>query len=282
MADTEQVVKNLTLVRTQEETIVASFDTPGLTNPHKYQLFQLNNQVPAFRSIANFDGKLAKSQRIELTPNDLLDNRGSFYVLDVTSTKSSYSTGLLDLSSKQVNNEFDMRKRGIQPGVCQVLPSGFKIYWTVSNSVKTSCSKGYTVVIDGPSSNVVTVPCAQMEYEIGVTEIGVYKIRVESRENNELGAYFIIQVRTKETRDCINKLVVNATSKWIDNKLKLAWQESSVVANSNILIDSYQIIAKDDTGNVVAKTLKRIEVKNENTDTFQYVFNVIKGIMDKK
>ena len=45
-------------------------------------------------------------------------------------------------------------------------------------------------------------------HDVGVSDSGIYKIRVESRENNELGAYFILQVKTKETRNCINNLVV--------------------------------------------------------------------------
>ena len=271
-------MKNLTLVRTQEEIVVVSFDTGRVEKPHKYRLYQLDTggQDAAFRKIIDFDGTAEQRQQIELAPRQLLSNRGSFYIFDITNTKSSYSTGLLDLSSKQVKNEFDLEKRGIVPVQCEILQSAFRLVWSVSNSVKESCSRGYTVVIDGPKSNVVTVPCSKLLYEVTLSTAGIYKIRVESRENSELGAYFIIEVSTKGTRNCINNLVVNTTAAWIDNnKLQVRWKESAIVTRGNVLIDSYQIIATDDSGQTNAKKVKRIEATTDLSDTFEFFFDSI-------
>ena len=250
-----------------------------MNSAHDFRLYQLDSQKTKFKEIVDFTGLMSVRQKIEISPAQLLNNRGSFYVRDLTTMRSSYSTGLIDLTSKALESKIDTEKWGIQPSSCIAKPTEkIEISWIISDSVKKSCSKGYTVVVDGPISNVFTLPCTKSSFSNDLSDRGLYKVRVESRENDELGAYFIIS--SDETSSCLSDIVINASYSWTDDsKLRLQWAENDLMASAKIEIDSYQIFVKDDLGEVVwAKIIERIELVLESEEFLVYQ---IAGLKEK-
>ena len=126
------------------------------------------------------------------------------------------------------------------------------------------------MVVDGPTSNVFTLACSESEFSSDLEQSGIYKIRVESRENDELGAYFIIPA--EETVTCMSEVVVNATYEWTeDSKLRLQWTENDVIGPAEVEVDSYQIFVRTEGGKVVwAKIIERIELILESDQFLAY------------
>ena len=273
MLDEAEAVNNVTLIRSQQNQIVLTFDMgKSLLTAHKYRLYQLDNDKAKFRNIFEFTGNTERLQKIQISPTRLIADQGSFYVLDLSSSKSSYSTGLVDLSEKSaLNPNFSESRRGIQPLSCALEGDKLTLSWVVSESVAKSCQKGFTVVVDGPSSNVESLPCSANRYEMKQSNPGLYRVRVESRENGELGAYFLVEIGDDSSRICVDTLVGNSSYVWASG-LTIQWEEAPVVRRAKLLIDSYEVIVKKDALLVSAAKALRIETLTSSDLVQRYSF----------
>ena len=71
------------------------------------------------------------------------------------------------------------------------LLEGYKLpHYTYMDTVRKSLHSGYSIVTHGPKSDFKNVACETNSAIFGSTDLnlsGTYGIRIESRENNELG-----------------------------------------------------------------------------------------------
>ena len=196
MSDATDFLRNLTLARVQENTIQVSVLSEVTSYKQEFDLYQLHSGRKKFMQIASFESGTGPGHKFEIPPSSLLKETGSFYIRSKQSLVGSYSTGLLDLSQKET--AIGVISQGIQPVQCRENQDGgwAQIEWKVSDSVRESCVAGYSVVTTGPKSDYKTINCGLTEMTLSPQDLdieGTYGIRIESRENKELGIGLEIQ-----------------------------------------------------------------------------------------
>ena len=186
-------------------------------------------------------GGKGPNHKFTIKLNKLLKETGSFYVRNTKSLIASKSTGWLDLTAKKSIN---FKSSGISPTQCNTTESGeVKLEWAISETVESSCRTGYQVLTKGPKIDYRTVPCGTKKITLKdeITDPGQYEISISSRENNELGAWFLVAVNNTSI-SCDGRIFENVTYTWSDDKLKVNW--SNIMNSDEVYFDKYQIILK--------------------------------------
>jgi len=173
------LVKNLKLMRTQADAIIVTFDAFEAEDDD-FRLFQLDNSISKFKPVTdlksadnlNPDDKTTRKYKVH--PQLLLADEGSFFIQDLKSNRSSFSTGLVDLSARELDKSIDADMLGIRPARCMPGEGFVEIFVDYAKSIESSCSSGLNVVTDGPVSDSKMISCGSKKTIIDTKEGSIY------------------------------------------------------------------------------------------------------------
>lgn len=103
-------------------------------------------------------------------PQLLLADEGSFFIQDLKSNRSSFTTGLVDLSARELDKSIDADTLGIRPARCMPGEGFVEIFVDYAKSIENSCSSGLSVVSDGPVSDSKMISCGSKKTIIDTKE----------------------------------------------------------------------------------------------------------------
>lgn len=194
-----------------------------------------------FAQIDVLRGGKGPNHKFTIKLNKLLNETGSFYVRNTNSLTASKSTGWLDLTAKKLKN---LKSSGIEPIQCNTTDVGeVKLEWAISASAADACRTGYQVLTKGPKMDYRTVPCGTQKITLKkeIAEPGRYEISISSRENDELGAWFLVVVNDTSII-CDKEIFQNVSYAWTEDKLTVNW--ANIMNSDEVFFDKYQIILK--------------------------------------
>ena len=100
----------------------------------------------------------------------LLADEGSFLIQDLSSNRSSYTTGLIDLSARELDRSINADALGIRPSRCMPGEGFVEIFLDYSRVIENDCSSGLSVVTDGPVSDFKMISCGSKKTIIDTKE----------------------------------------------------------------------------------------------------------------